>query len=353
MSSGSPPQLGESDAVSRWWGLERHRLLLLVAGAVLVADALVRRDWREWEWPCAAVCAALTVVRSGHSWGERVVTEAQYHLRRRLTWVTMSVDGDALVLDVRGTRRVWCYDFVHWGRLDLAHRDGPLAGRLAHLADALAAAGEGVHLALHVESRGDAAARTTLSLTGPATPAREWRQDPRSGVVRSLSLGRTPVVERRDYVRTPDGVVRILRVSGLAPGREMVALDRLSEQLSWITLSLHASILPAPRARRMTSRAVHRVGSDAQLARSAGFRWTARREWELDALRQREAVVAGGAALCQWALYLAIHAPSLAHLRLRVLEASQIARTAGLRVDQGVAMQREWFVYQLPGGPGW
>jgi len=192
-----------------------------------------------------------------------------------------------------------------------------------------------------------------LSVTRPVAPPAEWRRSPRSGVARGLSIGRTPVVERRDHVRTARGVARTLRVASFAPGRDAQALAALSEKLSWLTLSLHASVLPASRARRMTSRAVHRMGSDAQLARSAGFRWSARREFEFDALRQREQVVAGGAALCRWALYVVVHATSLAQLRSRVDQAQEIARTAGLRLDAGVSMQAAWFTFQLPGGPGW
>jgi hypothetical protein len=320
----------------------------------MAADALLRRGWRQWEWPCVVVCATLAVVqRSGRSWGERAVVEVKYLLRRRLSSISVRTDDDALEYHVRGTRRVWCYDFVHRGRLDLANRDVALADRLAYLADSLAEAGEVAHLAIHVESSGSGLVRTALSVTVPAVPPPEWRRDPRSGVARALAVGRTPLVERREYVRTAHEVVRTLRVASFAPGREAQALERLSEQLSWLTLSLHSSVLPASRARRMTSRAVHRMGSDAQLARSAGFRWSARREWELDALRQREQVVAGGTALCRWALYLVVHATSLAQLRSRVNELEEIARAAGLRLEAGVAVQSEWFAFQLPGGPGW
>jgi len=322
----------------------------------MAADALLRRDWRDGEWPGVMLSAALAVTASsGRSWGERAVLEAKFWLRRRLSWIAVSVDADAdaMVLDVRGTRRVWCYDFVHRGRLDLATRDESLARRLANLADSLADAGQDTHLAIHVEKACDGEVRTVLSMTVPSRPSREWRRDARSGVSRLLSVGRTPIIERRTYVRAPDAVARTLRVSHFAPGRESAALERLSDELSWLTLSLHASVLPALRARRVTSRAVHRVGSDAQLARSAGFRWSARREWELEGLRQREQVVASGSALCQWALYLVVHASSLAQLRSRVHELVEITRSVGLQLDHGVARQAEWLAFQLPGGPGW
>jgi len=322
----------------------------------LFADAILRPRSHWWEWLAAVLAGVLTAPGPGaQSWWDFISVEVKYRLRRRLTWISVEVDGDALEFNVRGTRRVWCYDFSHRGRLDLAGRDEVLASRLARMAEALAAAGEHVHVALHVESRddADALARTVLSLTVPAMPPPEWRRDPRVGVPLTLSTGRTAIVERRHYVRTPQHVTRTLRVAGFAAGREGAALEVLSERVSWLTLSLHASVVPAARARRVTSRAVHRVSSDAQLARGAGFRWSARREFELDALRQREQTVAAGAALCQWALYVVVRATSPAQLRQRVASTIEVAHTAGLRLDCGVATQREWFVYQLPGGQGW
>jgi hypothetical protein len=147
--------------------------------------------------------------------------------------------------------------------------------------------------------------------------------------------------------------MRTLRATAFSPGRESEALEALSERAAWLTLSLHASVIPTARARRVTSRAVHRVGSDAALTRGAGFRWSARHEKELEALRSREASVAAGAALCQWALYVVVRAQSLAELRSRVAETRQVSRESGLRLDPGTGVQGEWFTYQLPGGPGW
>ena len=346
--------LGASDAVVTWWGIERHRLALAALAAALCADALVRRRWPEVEWPLVALCAVLMVVdRSGRTWAERVALEARYASRRRLTWAALRVEDESLIIDVGASSRAWCYDFVHRGRLDLADRDMALATRLAQFCDSLADAGQATHVAIHVGVRGSGPVRTTLSATRPAPPPPEWRRDARAGVVTSLHLGRTPILERRGYVRTPDRVLRTLRVASFAPGREAIALGRLSEQLSWLTLSMHASVVAAARARRVTARAVHRLGSDAQVARVAGFRWSARREWELEIVRQREQSVAGGSALCRWALYLVVEGTSLAQLRSRVVQLEQLAQAAGLRLDAGAARQAEWYAFQLPGGPGW
>jgi hypothetical protein len=161
------------------------------------------------------------------------------------------------------------------------------------------------------------------------------------------------MIERRHYVRTPGCVVRTLRVTNFAPGRASAALETLGEYGSGLSLSLHAGIVPLARARRLTSRAVHRVGTDAEFARSAGFRWSARDQKGLDALRDREESVARGAALCQWALYVVVSAPTVSELCRRVHDTREVARAAGLGLDPGVGVQGEWFIFQLPGGPGW
>jgi hypothetical protein len=354
MSDSSGATLAEADAIVRWFGLERHRLLLLTLAVGLGADALVRPGTRWWEGLAALVAVILTVPGAvGRSWGELAVMETRYRLRRRLWWISVVVDSETLTLNVRGDCRVWTYDFFHRGRLDLASRDVGLATRLVHMVDTLAAAGDDAHVSLHVDAGDDGSVRTVLSTTVASIAPPEWRRDPRVGVPRTLVLGRNPLIERRHYVRTSDHVVRTLRVIRFAPGRETAALAALSERVSWLTLSVHASVVPAPRARRLTARAVHRVGSDAHATQAAGFRWSARREWELDVLRQREQVVAAGAALCQWALYVVVRASSLPQLRRRVAEVTVVARTAGVRLDPGSARQREWYAFQLPGGPGW
>lgn len=354
MSDPSGVTLGDADAIVRWFGLERHRLVLLTMAVGLGADALVRPGTRCWEWLGALVAVTVTAPGSvGRSWGEWAVVEARYRLRRRLWWITVAVDPEALVLTVHGEQRVWTYDFAHRGRLDLASRDVGLATRLAHMVETLAAAGDDAHVSLHVDAREDGSVRTVLSTTVASVAPYEWRRDSRAGVPRTLSLGRNPLIERRHYVRTTDHVVRTLRVIRFAPGRETAVLEALSERVSWLTLSVHASVVPAMRARRLTARAVHRVGSDAHATQAAGFRWSARREWELDVLRQREQVVAAGAALCQWALYVVVRASSLPQLRRRVADVIVVARAAGVRLDPGSARQREWYAFQLPGGPGW
>jgi hypothetical protein len=240
----------------------------------------------------------------------------------------VKVREDALDLSVHGAHRVWCYNFAHHGRLDLARRDVVLADRLARMVESLAAAGQPAHVAMHVETLDaeQGSVRTVLSATVPSLPPPEWRRDPLSGIAGTLRPGRSVIVERREYVRTSRHVLRTLRVASFSPGREASALEALSENVQWLTVSLHASIIPAARGRH---------------------------EWELEAYRQRENSVAAGAALCQWALYAVVRATSIEQLRRRVARTMEVAQSAGLRLEAGAGEQGNWFVWQLPGGPGW
>jgi hypothetical protein len=328
-------------------------LFLIMLSLGVGADALFRSGSSQWEW----FVVAMTVVAASPGPGSTTlghcsVIEASFQLRRRLRWVSLEDVGDSL--EWGSGRRVWCYEFIQRGRLDLTGSDVTLASRLARMAESFAASGQHTHVSIHVEANGmGAPVHTVLGVSAPSVPPREWRPHHVAGVPGFLKLGRTPYVQRRTYVRTPDYVMRTLRAATFSPGRESEVLEALSERVAWLTLSLHASVIPTVRARRVTSRAVHRVGSDAALTRGAGFRWSARHEKELEALRSREASVAAGAALCQWALYVVVRAHSLGELRSRVTQTRQVARAAGLRLDAGTGVQGEWLTYQLPGGPGW
>lgn len=348
--------LGETDAWPRWWGVTRHRLALAVAALGLGADALLRPGSRWWEWLLVGVmAAAASPGPASTSCGQWCVIEVRFLLRRRVRWVALETDGDVLRVDVRGSQRVWCYEFTHRGRLDLSGRDVVLASRLSRMVESFAAGGDRAHVALHVDTgeRSGGATRTSLSVSVGAPVPSEWRRNSEVGVPCSLSIGRTAVIERRHYVRTPRCVVRTLRVAAFAAGRAGTALETLDECGSGLSISLHAGVVPSTRARRLTARAVHRARTDAEFARGAGFRWSARDQKGLDALCGREDLVAQGAALCQWALYVVVSADTVGELRRRVNETRDVARAVGLRLDLGVGVQGEWFTFQLPGGPGW
>ncbi len=349
-------QFGDSDAAARWFGVAPHRVVLTSFAVAVGGDALVRRGAGWWEWVITAL-AGLSVLpaASSRSWAQVAAVEFRHQVRRRVRWISLEVNDETLSVGDHSERRVWCYEFVHCGRLDLSGRDFTLARRLGRMAESLAASDEDAHLNLRVEasSRDDGVARTVLSLNVASPPPEEWRRDALAGVPRVVRPGRTPLVVRRDYVRTPDFVLRVLRIARFAPGREAFAFEALSENPEWITVSTHVAVISARRARRLTERAVHRIGSDAQVTRGAGFRWSARHERELEAFRQREAAISGGAALCQWAFYLVIRATTLTQLRQRVDQVRDIARGAGIRLDVGTGVQGDWFIWQLPGGPNW
>jgi hypothetical protein len=320
----------------------------------LGSDALFRGGSSHWEWVAVIVMATASIpARSAPSWGYLALREVRFRSRRRVRWIDTQVLDDAITWNARSAR-AWCYDFVHRGRLDLTGYDAELAGRLARMVESLAASGQHQHLSVHVGSPIDGAPpRTVLAVTAPMTPPSEWRRSARAALPCTLRLGRSALVVRRSYVRTPSHVLQTLRVEAFSPGRESASIEALSECLEWLNLSIHAAVVPVTRARRLTGRAVHRRGSDAVMTRGAGFRWSARDEGELETLRRRESAVASGAALCQWALYVVVHASTLPELRARVLRASDLSRAAGLRLDPGTASQGEWFMFQLPGGPGW
>ncbi len=354
----NPPRLtlGESDAWPRWWGLARHRVVLGLIAPLLVADAVIRPGWRWWEWVAAGVASAAVAPgpeqRTGAEWS---ATAISFLLRRHVRWISFEVVHDALDVGAAGSQRVWCYEFEHRGRLDLSDHDAVLASRLARMVDSFAAAGVPAHVALHVE-RGRAplaAARTSLTLTGAGAPPRDGRRRAAAGIPRDLVEGRTPVLERRHYVRTPGGVLCTLRVGDVAVGRASTALETLGRFGSDLTLSLHAGVVPLTRARRQSARAVHRVGAGAEFGRGAGFRWSAADQLGLDALREREELVARGVALCRWAIYVVVRAETVAQLRERVRTTRDDARAAGLRLEIGTGRQGQWYQWQLPGGPGW
>ena len=352
----APSTLGDSDAWPRWWGVIRHRLVLTLGAVLLGADWLVRPGslWCESVLAVAGGAAALPV-SSATSVGSWCLIQLRFLVRRRARWISLEPAEETLRVDARGVQRVWCYEFVHHGRLDLSGRDVEVATRLAHLAQSLAASGKSAHLAVHVDTGDirDSGSRVALSVNRPSQVPAEWRPRSDAAVPRSATTGRMPFIERRGYVRTSGGVVQTLRVRAFTPGRASDALVALGAAGTALEISLHANILSLVKARRVSARAVHRMGADAQFSRGAGFRWTASDQKSLDALRVREEAVAQGAALCQWALYVVVRAANVSELRRRVSETLEVARTRGVVLDRGVGVQGDWYVFQLPGGQGW
>jgi hypothetical protein len=315
---------------------------------------LLRPGHRWWEWLIALVAIAGVIpVTSTSSCAQALALELRYLVRRRIHQVTITSTDDAMAVCARASCRVWCYDFEHYGRLDLNGRDVLVADRLTRLVESLSAANQNLHLAIHVGASPDAAVRTVMSLTHKGVAPGEWRRVSHGWVPVALREGRTILVERRHYLRTTQDVMRVMRVRSFSRGREDVALEALCGGVTWLSVSLHAAVLESARSRRITARAMHRLRSDAQVSWRAGFRWSVRQESEMESHRQREIDVAAGAALCHWALYLVVRASTLQELRRRVDTTVSIARAAGVQLDLGRAQQAQWFDWQLPGGPGW
>jgi len=348
--------LAGADARPRVWGLRRHQVCLAALAGTLLVDGALRAGagWWEWVLGVALVLAALPG-SSSRSWGEWGLDEVRYRVRRHLRWCSVVSDPAGLSIEARGIQRVWCYRVTHVGRWDLSGSDEAFARQLARVVESFAAAPAGGHVSVHVagDAPGRAPTHTTVCASEPLPASVGWR--PISAAVDApVSIrGRVAVLERRDYLRTPTHVVRVIRATAFAPGSERRAIEAMSGTLTWARLSLHARVIGESRARRLTARAVHRHGVDAQVARRAGFRWSASREREMSVLQHRERAVAAGAALCCFALYIEVTAQSLEQLRQRVAHVVRVTRAAGLRLDLGAARQGDWFVYQLPGGGAW
>ena len=338
----------EADALVRWWGIERSRVVLVALALVLYALAVVA--------PAVPMVILATVMflgalgTRGRPLGALGVREFRRLWTRRTTWIEIE-RGESTRVTCVSSATVWCHELVHRGRLDLAGADAAMAAVLADLTQSLALAEVETHLSLHL---GDGVGRpTTLALSTPVASPPGWRATTTPTWPATWSRDRTPVVVRRRHLRVPGAVTRVSRVEGFAPGREAAAVAHLAERLPFASVSVHARVVPAQRARRQTARLVHGLESAVAARRAVGFRVSARGQRELEAARVREIDVAAGAALCRWALYLEVWASGLEELARRQSEARAVATAAGLRLDDGVARQGEWLRHQLPGGLGW
>jgi hypothetical protein len=196
-----------------------------------------------------------------------------------------------------------------------------------------------------------------LSLPEGTTPPEGWSEG-RDLLLEVIGVSTTKrsmwLLERWRYLRTSNGLIRVLRVrdfTAVSDGQAL--LERLQQSSDQVSLGLHFDVVSAQRAHRLAERAVHRTGSDGAAARSVGFRRTARADRSLERLAQREVLVASGRALLRVAVYVCVHAPSQSELHQRVSEILRRGHEAGLRCERGLGRQATWFCHQLPGGPGW
>jgi hypothetical protein len=349
--------LGGADGDVRWLGIRRHQATLVIGGIGLVGDWVVRT--RSGPLEVFAGIALLTGALPFYdslTIGESLLVGLRYLSRSRWTRVAVVGDRTALSLRARGQVMVQGFALQHRGRLDLSGHDLQRAQDLAAFADALATGDRSAHVSVHVRSKHERA-HTLLSLEKGTIPPEGWSESSELLLVvmgLTLARGSTWLLERWGYLRSGDGLVRVLRIrdfSAVPDGRAL--LERLQQSGNQVTVALHFDVVSGRRAQRIAERAVHRLGSDGAASRSVGFRRTARADRSLERLAQREMLVASGRALLRVAVYVSVHATSRNQLHQRVSEVLRRAHEAGLRCERGLGRQSIWYCQQLPGGPGW
>ncbi|MBW4079769.1 MAG: hypothetical protein HIU84_14965 [Acidobacteria bacterium] len=348
--------LGRSDALDSWLGLARHQVALVLAGSIVCGDWLVRTRSSPLELMVGVVFAgaSLRCIR-GLTIAEFTKVVVLYRVRSRWQRVVSSREDEVVELVAGGTATFRGYELDHRGRLDLSGGDIVNAQRLSELVNGLAVGATMSHVSLHVRG-GSSNARTFLTLACDATVCEGWTpsvtlvEEVVEKNVGPLNL----VLERWSYLRVSGGIQRVIRVDDFQGAtQERALLERLQEVMSHLDLALHVEVVGASRAQRLSARAVHRVGSDAQVARAAGFRRSARAALAAERLSQREELVANGHALLRLGVYITLHCASLSELRDASSELRRRATASGLRLDTGVGRQWSWLCFSLPGGPGW
>ena len=349
--------LGEADAESRWIGIRRHQAALIIVGVGLVGDWIIVSR----AIPGELVLGLCALIASVPAMDRLTVAEflgvcAAFTFRQR--WLVVQSDplGSSLALRARGATTATGFELHHRGRLDLSGSDLELSERLVDLVKSLAARSETEHASVHVRST-PTSANTLLTLRHGALGPEGWSEN--SELLRD-TLGLRPgeacsgLLERWSYVRSLDEVIRTYRIRDFNGARETRALlEKLQQSVSHPGISLHFDVLTSARAHRLSSRAVHRMGSDDAASMAAGFRRSARSKRSLHRLVQREEFVASGEALLRMAVFVTVHAVSLGELRARGKELLRSAEESGLRLERGAGRQAPWYCFQLPGGPGW
>ena len=350
-------ELGASDADARWIGIRRHQAVLVVSGIGLVGDWVVRPRAMVVEVIMgAALLLSALPLYDGMTVGEWLAVGARFRVRSRWTLVAVDLERGSLTLHAHGRAQLQGYELVHRGRLDLSGHDLQRSQELAAFADAVATSDRSTHLSVHVNTQRERAS-TLLTLPEGTSPPEGWAES-RELLVEVIGVSATKrsmwLLERWRYLRTSNGLVRVLRVRDFtAVSHGQALLERLQQSSDQVSLGLHIDVISSQRAHRMAERAVRRTGSDSVVARSVGFRRTARADRCLERLAQREVLVASGRALLRVAVYVCVHAPSQSELHQRVSEVLRRGHEAGLRCERGFGRQATWFCHQLPGGPGW
>lgn len=343
-------RLGDADAPARILGLDRLQLVLLAFGAAVLADALVRVHLVVLVGLGVALLAAALPAGERVSVAERLGLALAYAARPHVTSVVVE-RGDPCVVHALASATTRGYALRHRGRLDLSGADLDVARRVAQSLDALATAPSGRHASLHVVRDGDDIA-TLLCLGG--RPPEGWTRDD-ALLARVSGVGLADhlwLLERLSYLRTTDGVCRVLRVRDYSAAT-VPLLAGLQRRRATTTLSLHLDVLDDARARRRVERLSHAATSNGAAASSWGFRETSRARRRVARTLEREAHVAEGRALVRLAVFVTVRATRLEDLDDAVAGTLRAARECGLVLDRGLGRQARWYCQSLPGGPGW
>ncbi len=349
--------LGEADAGDRWIGVRRHQAALVTCGLGLIGAWLTQGGQSYAEVVVgAAMLACALPTHEGLTVGERAVIGATFVTRAKWSSVHVAECGDGVRVRARGVATVRSYELQHRGRLDLSGHDVDNAGTLASFADGLATSDHTRHFSVHVMTT-PWQVSTMLALPSDVAAPPGWRLNQQLALKVLGPLdgeGSFWLLERWSYLRTSNGLIRVLRVrdfSAVASGHAL--LEKLQFASPWLDVAVHVDVVGASRAQRLAARAVHRVGSDEVTSGAAGFRRTAASARALERLRQREVAVVSGSALVRMAVFVVIKATSLVQLERDVDAARRFAFDCGLRCESGLGRQAAWYCGQFPGGPDW
>lgn len=339
--------LGASDARSRWIGVRRDQVGLVVVGTGLVGDWIIRAHASALEVVLGTLALVLAVpVGDGDTLVEWLEAALTYLVRGRWTRVRVTRAPSGVRIRARGEARFVDYELDHRGRLDLSGTDDALVATLSVLCDGLATSSGVHHVSLHVHAENEATSTVLALPTGVSAPD-GWR-------IRALTPQRPQwLLERWNYLRDAEGVLAVLRVDDFGASSSHAPLERLQRGAEWSQLAVHLEVLGGERAQRLASRAVHATHSDAVTTSSAGFRRSARAALHVARLAERETLVAGGRALIRVGVYVVVRGLDLEHLRESVTTFTRESRAAGLRCRRGAGRQALWYCQQLAGGPGW
>lgn len=343
------PALGTPDGEPRWLGLYRHQVvgLLTVMGALL--QGLFSKHWRV---PVLLIVMAAVVsvpLPANRTLGLEGLTLVRYVGRSRWFVIHTSRRGSALRLGCRSSVEVRLFTTPHVGRLDLSGRDREITALMRTLSSSLSASSTGGHVATYVVTKPDAVT-TFLALRGSTTPS---LVTPTLEVPLLTNEEVHVVRENWCTLDTADHCITVLRVHGFAPASERPLLEALEHSGATVTVGVLAAVVPAPHARRITARAVHRRGVDSVAQAAMGFRHSAHHVLTSARLQRREELVAAGASLLQVGVYVVVEASSRAEVGRQATALVRRTREVGLTLERGWGHQAQWFRWALPGGLEW